>query len=166
MRLFLTPSGDTGFALKGDDIVSVFRKEQARGQGAVTPSVIALATAQGGRRLDAFDTVLRSLYSQSGFRAVARVPWNDEYAPVGWNHETFGKFNQGRPDVVFMPLRCARQADAADLLCAARNRLMCCRVFRSFCGPRRDRPSRRIIPRSTRPTQRLSIGTIKLATGE
>jgi hypothetical protein len=61
---------------------------------------------------------------------------------------------------------CIRRADAADRLRVARNRLMCCRVLRSFCGPRRDRPSRRIIPRSTRPTQRLSIGTIRLASGE
>ena len=43
-----------------------------------------------------------SLYSEAGFRAVARLPFNDEYAPPGWNYDTFKKFNGGRPDVVFM----------------------------------------------------------------
>jgi predicted ABC-type ATPase len=42
------------------------------------------------------------MYSQSGFRAVARLPFDDKYAPPGWSKETFGEFNGGRPDVVFM----------------------------------------------------------------
>jgi hypothetical protein len=42
--------------------------------------------------------------------------------------------------------------------------IMRCRIDRPrLVG---DRPSRRIIPRSTQPTQRLSIETIKLAPGE
>jgi len=59
---------------------------------------------QGGRTLDAFDTVLPHLYAQSGFRAVARMPWNDEYTPDGWvhDHPSVSGFNKGRPDVVFM----------------------------------------------------------------
>lgn len=101
MRLFSTPEGDAGFALKGDDIVSVFKHPQAPYRG-VTKSMLDIATQEGGRRLDAFDTVLPRLYSQSGFRAVARLPFNDEYAPEGWSHEHFKAFNGGRPDVVFM----------------------------------------------------------------
>ena len=30
------------------------------------------------------------------------MPWNDEYAPEGWDYELFRNFNQGRPDVTFM----------------------------------------------------------------
>lgn len=101
MRLFSTPEGDAGFALKGDDIVSVFKHPQAPYRG-VTKSMLDIATQEGGRRLDAFDTVLPRLYSQSGFRAVARLPFNDKYAPEGWSHEHFKAFNGGRPDVVFM----------------------------------------------------------------
>ncbi len=101
MRLFTTPKKDAGFALKGDDIVSVFKHPNAPHEK-VTRSMLDVATAQGGRRLDAFDTALPHLYSKSGFRVVARLPWNEEYAPKGWKHETFKDFNGGRPDVVFM----------------------------------------------------------------
>ncbi|MFC9841322.1 hypothetical protein ACFVKB_47395 [Rhodococcus sp. NPDC127530] len=68
------------------------------------------AVAQGGRRLDCFDTVLPDLYSKAGFVAVARLRWNDDYAPDGWDYTTFRQFNGGRPDVVFM----AHNPRAAD----------------------------------------------------
>jgi len=101
MRMFSTPEGDAGFALKGDDIVSVFKHPKAPYRN-VTRSMLDLATSQGGRRLDAFDTVLPDIYSQSGFRAVSRLPFNDEYAPEGWDREVFKAHNGGRPDVVHM----------------------------------------------------------------
>lgn len=101
MRLFTTPNADAGFALKGDDIVSVFKHAQAPHQ-AVTKSMLDIATNQGGRRLDAYDTVLPRLYSTSGFRAVARLPWDDRFAPDDWDYQRFSSFNGGRPDVVFM----------------------------------------------------------------
>jgi hypothetical protein len=96
MRLFTTPERDAGFALKGDDIVSVFKHPDAPHSG-TTLSMLDVATSQGGRRLDAFDGALPRLYGKSGFKAVGRLPWNDEYAPPGWNYE-----KNGRPDVVFM----------------------------------------------------------------
>ena len=101
MRLFLTPDHSDGFALKGDDIVSVFKfpKEQAKG---VATTMLALATEQGGRRLDCFDTQLPFLYAKSGFTPVARLKWNEEHKPEGWDKSTFKEFNGGEPDVVFM----------------------------------------------------------------
>jgi hypothetical protein len=99
MRLFLAEDGKAGFALKGDDIVSVFAGESQKG---AVNAILQLATQEGGRRLDAFDTVLPNLYSVHGFRAVARTKWNDEYSPDGWDKETFKEFNNGEPDVVFM----------------------------------------------------------------
>jgi len=101
MRLFLTEGGRSGFALKGDDIVSAFKHPDDPAKGFAN-SALALATQEGGRRLDAFDTVLPRLYSDSGFRAVARIPWNDQFAPPDWDYNKFGAFNGGRPDVVFM----------------------------------------------------------------
>jgi hypothetical protein len=101
MRLFLTEDGKSGFALKGDDIVSAFKHPETKGDKFAN-ALLALAVQNGGRRLDAFDTVLPGIYSENGFRAVARLKWNDEYKPDGWNYETFQKFNGGRPDVVFM----------------------------------------------------------------
>jgi hypothetical protein len=101
MRLFMSPDGGSGFALKGDDIVSLFKNPGLTAKGIANTSLM-LATEQGGRRLDCFDTQLPKLYSNSGFRAVARVGWNDEYAPPGWDKSTYKEFNGGEPDVVFM----------------------------------------------------------------
>lgn len=101
MRLFLTADGQSGFALKGNDIVSAFKGAGSK-EAKVADSVLALAIQEGGRKLDAFDTVLPDIYSNSGFRAVARIPWDDNEKPPGWSYETFAKFDGGRPDVVFM----------------------------------------------------------------
>jgi hypothetical protein len=101
MRLFLAPDGRAGFALRGDDIVSVFSGGSYQG-GAV--GMLPLAVQQGGRRLDAFDTELPHVYSRAGFRVVSRIPFNDTpgIRPDGWRHSAFREFNNGRPDVVFM----------------------------------------------------------------
>jgi hypothetical protein len=101
MRLFVTKDGMSGFALKGDDIVSAFKSPKSADRG-VAFSMIRMAVALGGRKLDAFDTVLPSIYSVSGFKAVARMRWNDEFKPDDWNKDTFKAFNNGEPDVVFM----------------------------------------------------------------
>lgn len=99
MRLFLTQDAKAGFALKGDDIVSVFAGPEQRG---AANAIMQLAIQEGGRRLDAFNTVLPKLYGVHGFKTVARTVWNDEFAPDGWNKSTFQPFNNGEPDVVFM----------------------------------------------------------------
>jgi len=101
MSLFLTADGKSGFALKGNDIVSCFKHPASTAEG-FADEALGLATQLGGRTLDAFDTVLPQLYSKSGFRAVARIPWNDEHKPDGWNYDAYKKFKDGRPDVVFM----------------------------------------------------------------
>jgi hypothetical protein len=98
-RLFRTEDG-SGFAIKPDgDIVAVFAGKNA--QGGSGYSMLQAAVAAGGRKLDAFDTYLPKIYETAGFRPVARLPWNDDYAPPGWNKETFAKYNNGEPDVVF-----------------------------------------------------------------
>ncbi|NDB69315.1 MAG: hypothetical protein EB015_15165, partial [Methylocystaceae bacterium] len=101
MRLFMTPNGKAGFALKGDDIISVFNSRDS-GHTHVSNAMLQLALAQGGRRLDAFDTALPHIYSRNKFRVAARMPWNEEYKPEGWNHNDFSAYNGGKPDVVFM----------------------------------------------------------------
>ena len=95
-RLFLTEDGKAGFALLPDgDIVSVFR--HGDGPRGVSNTLLEIAKQAGGRKLDCFDPALPRLYSEHGFKAVARIPFNDNYAPVGWDYDL-----QGRPDVVFM----------------------------------------------------------------
>jgi len=51
--------------------------------------------------LDAFDTFLPKIYENVGFRPVARLPWNDEFAPPNWDKKVFAKHNNGEPDIVF-----------------------------------------------------------------
>ena len=101
MRLLVTDDGRAGVALKGDEIVSAFAHKDCAHPKAVR-SMLSQATALGGRRLDCFDTVLPKLYADAGFVPVARLKWNDDYAPDGWDYDTFRAYNNGRPDVVFM----------------------------------------------------------------
>ena len=100
MRLFVAADGKAGFALKGDDIVSAW--SDPKGRRGRMDSLIPLAVQMGGRRLDAFDTVLPQIYSRHGFRIESRLRWNDEFAPSGWDKSLFSEFNNGQPDVVFM----------------------------------------------------------------
>jgi len=99
MRLFLAEDGLSGVAVKPDgDIVSVFS------QGGAGRSVMELAVAAGGTKLDAFETILPEFYAAHGFVAASRLPWDDTQAPDGWNKEAFADFNKGEPNVVFMAL--------------------------------------------------------------
>lgn len=101
MRMFSTPDGRAGVAVHGDDIVSVYSTPPPTHSNTVGP-LIATAVTQGGRRCDCFDTNLPHLYAAEGMVPVARVRWDDQYAPEGWDKETFARFNGGEPDVVFM----------------------------------------------------------------
>jgi hypothetical protein len=103
-RLFLFDDGASGFALDGDDIISVFSIPGQAPQGAAQ-RVLELAVAEGGRRLDAFNTFLPKIYARAGFRAVARLGFSREFAPPGWDYDFFEQsFPQtaGEPDVMFM----------------------------------------------------------------
>ena len=101
MRLFMTPNRDAGYALKGDDIVSVFKAPDAPYQN-FGQTALQHAVENGGRRLDAFDTALPAIYSKAGFKTVARTPFSDEYAPHGWDYNAYSQYNGGRPDVLYM----------------------------------------------------------------
>lgn len=103
-RLFLFDDGASGFALDGDDIISVFSIPGKAPKGAAQ-RVLDVAVSEGGRRLDAFGTFLPGLYARSGFRAVARLGFSREYAPPGWDYDFFAEAfpeTAGEPDVVFM----------------------------------------------------------------
>lgn len=94
--LYLAENGRSGFAIRnGDELVSVF---SYRGEHA-GDAVVAKAVEQGARRLDCYDVKgrLPALYSAHGFRTVARVKWDDRYAPHGWDYDRLG-----RPDVCAM----------------------------------------------------------------
>jgi hypothetical protein len=99
MRLFRTESG-SGFGIKDDgDIVSIFSSANEPKHGSY--AMLQAAVAAGGKKLDAFDTYLPNIYERVGFRPVARLPWNDDFAPPNWDKSIFAKYNNGKPDVIF-----------------------------------------------------------------
>ena len=53
----------------------------------------------GGRFMDAYATELERIYVKNGFRPVARLKFNEEYAPEGWNAPKSALAS--KPDVVF-----------------------------------------------------------------
>ena len=100
INLYLSEDGESGFGIKPNgDIVSVFSSENVKGRSA---HMLEMAISQGGRQLDCFDIYLTKIYEAHGFKPVAKMKWNDEYIPEGWNKENFKDYNNGEPDVVFM----------------------------------------------------------------
>ena len=98
-RLFRTPNG-SGFAIKPDgDIVAVFASQSEPKGGSY--ALLQASVQAGGKKLDAFNTYLPKIYSRVGFRPVARLPWNDEFAPLNWDKQTFDDFNGGEPEIYF-----------------------------------------------------------------
>ena len=97
--LYLAEDGRSGFAIKDkNELISVF----SYGGVHAGDAMVVKAVEQGARRLDCFDTgngFLPRLYGRHGFQPVARVRWNDEYAPDDWD---YGRL--GRPDVVAMAI--------------------------------------------------------------
>jgi hypothetical protein len=95
-KLFLAEDETAGVAVTDyGDLVSVFK---APGSSANINELLAEA-AEESMTLDAFDIngFLPDLYAKHGFVPVARVPFNEQYAPEGWPYELAGK-----PDVVLM----------------------------------------------------------------
>ena len=88
----ISPDGELGSVIKG-----------VNGTAHDVEAVVRAALSTGKVRwLNAFDTVLPSMYDKFGFEAVARLAFVDEYRPDGWDYVKYAKFNSGRPDVVFM----------------------------------------------------------------
>jgi len=96
----ISPDGELGGVIKG-------RNGTSEDVNALIDAAIKTGKV---RWLNAFDTVLPSMYGEYGFEAVARMPFNDEYKPADWDYQLYGKFNGGRPDVIFM----ARTKDKAN----------------------------------------------------
>lgn len=101
MRTFLTPDGLAGYAISGNDMISVFKHPRAP-YGGVGPAAAEAAAKHGANTADAYDVGLPEMYSKGGFKAVARIPFDPTQKPADFKEEDFKKHNEGRPDVVFM----------------------------------------------------------------
>jgi hypothetical protein len=97
-KLFRTEHGG-GFAIKPDgDIVGVFQSPNAPPNSSY--AMMQLAIQRGGKKLDAFATMLPKIYQTVGMKPVSRVKWSDEFAPEGWDKATYKEFNNGEPDLI------------------------------------------------------------------
>jgi len=87
--------GGMGIVTEDGNMVGMFKYDKsAKG---TAQAVQGERVKIGGKKLDNFDGYLTKLYEKNGFRVVSRVPFNEEYAPEGWNKE-----KHGTPDVVAM----------------------------------------------------------------
>lgn len=94
--LFLSADKKAGVAVTKDgDLVSVFKHPSSKDD--IRP--VLRDAARVSTTLDAFDIngFLPNLYSEFGFKPVARVAWDDTYAPPNWPYDLVGT-----PDVVLM----------------------------------------------------------------
>ena len=105
-RIFLSPDRQCGFVIKnGDDLVSVFSTKGSNSGDAIVEAAIAA----GARRLDCFNTILPAYYARHGFRPVARMKFDREYAPYDWDYDFYAKYKNGEPDIIFMVYDNSRQ---------------------------------------------------------
>jgi hypothetical protein len=115
MRLFVTPDGEAGVALKPNgDMVSGFASVSKTGvkKPYRIAQLLVLAIKEGALKADAFNTALPGYYSRFGFRGVAKSTFNEDYAPAAytdkygnkhkaWEKEQFKDYQDGLPDVVY-----------------------------------------------------------------
>lgn len=91
-------TNEDGQAIVGadGDIKAVYKNPDSEARR-VSDTLLKEAIKAGGIKLDNFDIYLTKIYEENGFRIVSRLPFNEEYAPDGWN-----KAKHGTPDVVAM----------------------------------------------------------------
>ena len=96
-RTFMSADNMAGALVTADgDIEAVFKDPRSKAKQAAT-SLLITAVENGGRKLDCYGEDLVYTYNGRGFEAVARIPFNEEYAPDGWTY--------GKKDVYVMKLR-------------------------------------------------------------
>lgn len=82
-KLFVSKGGSCVAIEPNGNIISVCKKngdETVRGK-----DLIKYAVGNGGDRLDAFGKGLYSFYTKQGFEPVSWTPFNEKYAPEGWD---------------------------------------------------------------------------------
>jgi len=96
---FVTNADGTAMgALKPNgEIVSIVKSKENTQKG-VAPAMLEKMKQLGGLFMDNFDIYLTKQYEKAGFKVVARVPFNEEFAPEGWQKSPL----KDKPDVVFM----------------------------------------------------------------
>ena len=94
-KCYITADGKSGVAVTEDgDIISLFSSSDSKTEGRRMEKLIAWAIANGGRKCDCFangtDGGLVSLYALFGGKPISQTPFNEEFAPEGWDGESRG----------------------------------------------------------------------------
>ena len=109
MTLMASPNADAGFAITPEgEIVSLVKNADSPMKGFASKA-LAEAAPNGGVFLNAFDTFLTDLYGKNGYRAVSRIPFDEDVMRDSIGDEATDAFmdaakdyNEGKPDLVFM----------------------------------------------------------------
>ena len=92
---FLIGHGIAGFAICEDEMISVHKNNKKADETNVRhilPKMVRCAFKYGAKYLDCYGDFLANYYSQCGFIAVAKVPFDNlEDNPSNWNIEKHGK---------------------------------------------------------------------------
>lgn len=83
-KLFVTKGGSCVAVETSGNIISVCKYKGDKINGR---DLIKFAIGKGGDRLDAFGYGLYIFYTKQGFEPVSWTPFNEEYAPNGWNKD-------------------------------------------------------------------------------
>lgn len=81
-RMYLSTGGSCVAIEPNGNIVSVCKRE---GDVVNGRELLRHAVENGGDRLDAFGRRLYKFYTKNGFEPVSWTPFNEEYAPDGWD---------------------------------------------------------------------------------
>ena len=98
-KLFMTKDGLAGAYLKADGYMGGLFKNPDSELKMVSNPLQTIRAREGGLFYDAFATKLEELYVGNGWKPVARLDFNPDFAPEGWDAENSPLKDQ--PDVVF-----------------------------------------------------------------
>ncbi len=110
MRMFVTEDASTGITLTKEGFLGGAFSDPAKGRPQNLAQLMVLGIKEGATTAEAFHTILPDYYSNFGFKGIATTAFNDEYKPMeasgtatkDWDYKTYEKFNDGKPDIVFL----------------------------------------------------------------
>jgi len=98
-KLFIMKDGMGGAYLKADGYMGGLFKNPDSELVAISGPLQTIRARNGGKFYDAFATKLEAMYVSNGWKPVARLDFNPEFAPEGWDDADSPLKDQ--PDVVF-----------------------------------------------------------------
>lgn len=103
-RIFADNNKSVGVAVMPDgDIVGVHKNPKLNSIKGVATDLILTARENGGTKLDCYGEKLVRMYSELGFKPVARVEWNETFKPEDWG--------DNKPETVYVMMRDERSSN-------------------------------------------------------